>query len=442
MNNNGKNLLDKISDLDPKLITDADKKPHRKSKLFIGLTSGMATVAAAAMIAVAAGHVPVQDPPVVDISDPISSGTSTPGISDSDSNSDIDSGSNSTQDPPSIYEKYKDLPKISANNMELGAMGGGNTEYLNYTDLEKRSPWNGKELETMPVYISHSAEIPDLDKMYARVKEIAAALGISANQLEITDTYEDMSESIEQMRKMGKEAGATDEEIEEVINRMIHGVMSSVAINAEGGGVNIWLDTAYSAQIRFDEPIELPEEYNFTNSATAEERAEALGYLASRYKELTGYSDPMPGKNESDGSYIYEANGDLTQQIVNYWINTTQFQINKETGKLGVIWIYTYAGCEKLADYPILTAEQAEAILKSDKYSDRDRMPADAKIVKTDLVYRNAPGFTAVMPYYEFYVEIENEPILGNELTCDVYSIAAVPEEFIDIDTADYGARA
>lgn len=456
MNNNGKKLLDKMSEADPKLIADAYKKPHRKSRLFIGLTSGMATVAAAAMIAVAAGQSPAPNPPVVD--DPISSsGTSTPGTSDSntDSNSNISNNNSSdtssteapvVNDPPALdFSKYKDLPKISVNDIALNGMGGGSTTHLNYADLEIRSPWNGEELETMPVYISGSTEIPDLDKMYARVKEIAAALGISADKLEMTDNYsghEDLSSSIEYQRELGKQAGATDEEIEEVINRMIRSIMSMVSVEAYADGVHIHLDSAYAAQIRFDEDIELPEGYNFTNSATDKERAEALDYLADRYKELTGYGDPMPGQYESGGGYVYDTDGDLTQQIVNYWINTTQFQINEETGKLGVIWVYTDAGCEKLADYPILTAAQAEAILKSNKYSDRDRMPADAKIVKTDLVYSNNAGSTAVMPYYKFYVEIENNPVFGNELTCDVYSIAAVPEEFIDIDATDYGVRA
>lgn len=448
MNNNGRNLLDKMSEADPKLIADAYKKPHRKSRLFIGLTSGMATVAAAAMIAVAAGQSPAPNPPVVN--DPISSsGTSTPGTGDSNSNISNNSGTSSTQapvvnDPPELdFSKYKDLPKISVNDIDLSAMGGGSTTHLNYADLEIRSPWNGEELETMPVYMSGSTEIPDIDKMYARVKEVAAALGISADKLEITDNYsghEDLSSSIEYQRELGKQAGATDEEIEEVINRMIRSIMSMVSVEAYADGITIQLDSAYCAYIRFDEGIELPEGYNFTSSATAEERAEALSYLADRYKELIGYTDPTPGQNEFEGS-LYDADGDLTQQIVNYWINTTQFRIGN-SGKLQVIRICTDDGCKKLADYPVLTAAQAEAILKSSRYSDRDRMPSDAKIVKTDLVYSNNPGSTAVMPYYEFYVEIENNPVFGNELTCDVYTIAAVPEEFIDVDTADYGVRA
>ncbi|MDE7228858.1 MAG: hypothetical protein K2N56_00125 [Oscillospiraceae bacterium] len=441
MNMNGNKLLDKISDLDPKLIEGAEKKTHRSKRgLFVGLTSGMATVAAAAVIAVTAANTQVQQPPVVITSDPVVSGSN--------------SGSTSTQDPPVIdntpkdppaldFSKYKDLPKISdITNYGNSAMGGGKTQLsVNNEELENRSPWNGKALETMPVYMSSSTETPDLDKMYARVKEIAAALGISEDKLEITDSYEDLTSSIENQIKMAEEMNAPKEEIEEVLNRMIRGTMSSVYVSANADGIKIELNTAYGAWIRFDKPIDLPEGYNFTNSATSEERAEALSYLAEKYKGLIGYSDPKPGKIEREGSNVYDTAGDITQQIVNYWINTTQFRINKDN-KLDTIWIFTDAACEKLADYPILTAAQAEEILKSNKYSDLLRMPVDAKIVKTDLVYRNVPGSTAVIPYYEFYVEIDNEPNFGKDLTCDVYTIEAVPEEFIDIETVDYGAHA
>ena len=460
MNNNGKKLLDKLSELDPELITNADKKPIKRSGMIIGFTTGMAAVAAAAIIAVAANNIPERVPPIAATSEPVSSST---GTGTSDTNSSTESPAQSTvsvptvsdpvtapettapADPPQLdFSKYKDLPKIS--DADYGVRGSGGTcatDWLYSWELEDTSPWKGAELETMPVYMSSSTEIPDLEKMYARVKEIAAALGISADELKITDDYMDMADTVERHRKIMEEAGASEEEIEELLNHIMRSSMSQVYVQAENDKVRISLNMNCSVQILFNEPVELPEGYNFSNNATADEKAAALGYLADKYKALTGYGAPLAVRSGGNyGSYIYETDGDLTREIVNYWINNTQFHIDEESGKLSVIWIYTDGALEKLADYPILTAAQAEAILKSNKYSDDNRMPADTKIVKTELMYFNASGATVVMPYYKFYVETDQYPLNDYDVVCDVYTIAAVPEEFIDMETKDYGVRA
>ncbi|MGN0683421.1 MAG: hypothetical protein ACI4JY_07045, partial [Oscillospiraceae bacterium] len=60
---NGKQLLDKISDIDPRLIEDAEKISHKKNRLLIGIAPIAATAAAAALIAVVIGHSSTQKPP-------------------------------------------------------------------------------------------------------------------------------------------------------------------------------------------------------------------------------------------------------------------------------------------------------------------------------------------------------------------------------------------
>ncbi len=456
---NGKDLLDKMSDVDPKLIEDADKTPRRSRKWFIGITSGAATIAAAALITVTIGNNAAQKPPVIDTSDP----TSSVPVTSSDI---VSSGNTSAQDPTVIdttpqdppkldFSKYKDLPKISYSDNSVTGMGGGEylgakdgvvvqKDYLNYSELEQVSPWKGAALETMPVYMSHSTDLNiDLDKMYARAREAAAALGIPEDSLELTDNYERLAETIETNRKMAKDAGATDEEIDEMINRIIRSVRSMTYVEAIGGGVRIQVDTSFGTYIVPDEPVKLPDGYNFTKSATDEEKAALVEYFADKYKEILNFSKPTLGRINADGIHIYDSDCDLTQQIVNYWINSACFgEDHEKAGELSRMWFDTDDNCEKLGDYPILTAEQAEAILKSNKFDDKMRMPADAKILKTDMVYKNLSGYTAVMPYYEFYVETDDEPLFEADIVCTVYTIPAVPEEFIDMETTDYGVRA
>lgn len=459
---NGKNLLDKMSNVDPKLIEDADKKPRRSKKLFIGITSGAAAAAAAALIAVTVGNNAGQKPPIIDTSGSTSSTpvTNSDIVSSGDtSTQDPTVADNTPQDPPVLdFSKYKDLPKITIGDYSVTGMAGGavlgkkdgvvvQQDFLDYSDLEQLSPWKGAELETMPVFMSHSTDLDvDLDKMYALAREAAAVLGIPEDSLEFTDNYHSMEETIEKHRQLAKENGATEEEIEDTINRMVRSVMSMTTVYAKNEDVLISVNTAFSIYVNFKGStgsIKLPDEYNFTESATDEEKAALVEYFADKYKDILNYSKPTLGKVNDDGIHIYDSDCDLTQQIVNYWMNYACFDEHSEnTGELCRMWINTDDACEKLGDYPILTAEQAEAILKSNKFDDEMRMPADAKILKIDMEYENLAGSTGVLPYYKFYVETDDEPYDFAELVCNVYSIPAVPEEFIDMDTTEYGVRA
>ncbi len=447
---NGKDLLDKMSDVDPKLIEDADKTPRRGKRRFIGITSGAATIAAAALIAVAIGNNAAQKPPIVDTSDPASSVP----VSSSDI---VSSGNTSEQKPPEFdFSKYKDLPKISYGSPIVGGMGGEDfigakdglrvdKGYFNYSDLEQVSPWKGAVLETMPVYMSHSTD-PNLgvEKMYARAREVAAVLGIPEDSLKFSDSYENMTETLEKHRQLARDHGATEDEIDDMIKNIIRGIMSQTYVKAENDDVRISVDTALHTYVYFQGgSIKLPDGYNFTESATDEEKAALVEYFADKYKGALNFSKPTLGRIDADGFHIYDSDCDLTQQIVNYWINSACFDEHWENiGELSRMWFDTDDNCEKLGDYPILTAEQAEAILKSNKFDEEMRMPADAKILKTDMVYKNLAGSTGVMPYYEFYVETNDKTYDFAELVCNVYTIPAVPEEFIDMETTDYDVRA
>lgn len=454
MNMNGNKLLDKISDLDPKLIEDAEKKTHRSKRgLFVGLTSGMATVAAAAVIAVTAANARVQQPPVVISSDPVVSGS--------------DSGGTSTQDPPVIdntpkdppaldFSKYKDLPKISSNDSGITASGGSgkypgnfNTESL----LKNFSPWNEDlALETLPVYMSNSND-PDIDKMKQKLLSAAGALGYSENELELE--LPDMSH--DGYRKMLEEQGISPEEIDAEIERVSKITNHMAEITAKADGIKFSIRTDFTIEIKFDEALILPEEYNISDNASEEERTAAMNYLYDKYKALVNYSKPE--YNGSTGFYDADCSDD--EQIVNYFLNHIEFKnsdlsarsdqgriepLGIQPGRLESIKIYSTDGCDMFGDYPILTPGQAVEILKSNRYSDEDRMPADANIICTTLQYRNDPGVTGIIPFYTFYVatdEIPDEiPGMGFDIKCVTYGIPAVPEEFIDIDTEDHGIRA
>lgn len=413
---NGKDLLDKLSDVDPKLIEDADKMPRRSRRWFIGITSGAATIAAAALIAVAIGNNAAQKPPIVDTSDP---GTSSVPVTSSDV---ISSGNTSEQEPPELdFSKYKDLPKITSVDYSGTAMGSPGIT------IAAGSPWKGAVLETMPVYMSSATEL-DLEDMYEYMRSVAAAFGISEDKLEITHTgYPEKGDETDvSHRKLMEENGVPEEEIIRELDRIRRNRMHSTEVVGRADDIEFHLRSNYMMEIIFTTPVELPEEYNFSKDASPEEKEKVMLFLTEKYGKVLGYNKPTL-KNDPETFEVYDSEGDLEQQIVNYWLNTAEFsEDNDEPGKLKSIVINSLAGCKKFGDYPILTPEQAAAILKATKYNDTKKMPLDAKILSVELVYHNRLGSTGVIPYYEFVIKSDEEPEDNG-----LYTIPAVPEEFL-----------
>ena len=107
-----------------------------------------------------------------------------------------------------------------------------------------------------------------------------------------------------------------------------------------------------------------------------------------------------------------------------------------------ILRINSMDNLEKLGDYPIYTAQQALWVLSSDSVPEEVRIPKDAKIVKVELEYSNLSGLTAVIPYYEFVVETDEISEYTGETEYAYYRMPAVPEQFLDMEIEDYGARA
>lgn len=446
---NGKNLLDRMSDVDPKLIADAEKKPLKKRGLFIGITSGMATVAAAAAVALAVGTKPVEKPPV------ISGTTDIPGSSVVDSSSTSSTSSTNsdtwdilTSDP---FADYAELPKISSG--DYSTRGGSSVvniglcvlrRSLKLSEFERHSPWSEEaEPKTLPVYISSSAE-PDIEQMRDYVKTAAAALGIAEDELEFTDNSSDGEN--ESYRQLLEDMGIPEDEIERELTRVRRISMSMTTVSGKADGVSFYLSSNYTLDVEFDDPIKLPDGCRLGSGATESEDIAAVNYLADKFKDLLGYEKPLIARCGDFDEYnygVYESAGNLETQIVNYSIKHADFIENfDDTTEMKKVRIYSAENCEKFGDYPLLTAQLAEGILRSEITPDEYRLPEEATIVKTDIVYDNIAGFTAVIPYYEFYVEVDETPNPGYDAVYDIYRIAAIPEQFIDMENEDYSVRA
>lgn len=462
---NGKELLDKMSEVDPKLIEDADKKPRKKRALFIGAASGMATVAAALAIAAVISRGPIEKPAVATSSDAVSdvSGTSEPSVSStptSDPDTSVpDNGSILTPEPveSGAFDEYSSLSLITSKNYVSGGMGGGNlyttglfTRLTNRADIdpELHSPWSvDAELKTMPVYLSKSID-PDLERMRERVKAVAAMLGVAEDELTIREEFGHLLEgSFEDLRKYMEDDGIPEDEIEREINRLRCSMNANGSVGGDASELRIYMYTNDQITVYFNEPyVELPDGCSLKLEATADEYRAAVEYLAEKYKNLLGYEKPTiirDGVREND-FVVCEGAGDLETQIINYWMNRADFVAAWEApgDKMHMMRLDSMGNLEKLGDYPIYTPQQALYVLSSDDIPEECRLPANAEVVKADLVYSNYPGYTAVIPYYEFYVKSSRVPADENDTGYDLYRIPAVPEQFIDVEIEDYGARA
>ena len=107
---------------------------------------------------------------------------------------------------------------------------------------------------------------------------------------------------------------------------------------------------------------------------------------------------------------FYCAEGDDTQKIINYNFNKIYFSPD-DSGRLFFIRIDRANLSDKVGDYPIITVEKAEELLKAGKYvtSMPHTFNGEENIAKVELIYRNAPWDKYYMPYYRFYVETPYE---------------------------------
>lgn len=484
---NGKELLDKMSEVDPKLIEGAYKdaeKPKSKRALFIGLGSGMAAVAAALAVVIGVKAGLANKDAVGTAVSGENYSTAANGIdnlpatngNDGTENTSADKGgidnsepaSISTQAPETVYDmkpeavldgafaEYGTLPKVSNKDYGVHGTGAGWTEVGLYSvyegeapkTLETFSPWSvATHFTTLPVFLSNSTT-PDIEEMTERIINAAAALGIPESELEIKNRGINGVGDLSSYRKILEDNGLSEEEIEAEIDRVSRYSGAQTSIEGSSSSVTICAYTDGSLWFRFKEPYpELPEGYNLDLDNPSPEVLEAtFAYLAEEYKELLGYQNPKVARCEGNFEYeycVYEAEGDSESHLLNYRLKYAEFLPNWDNPpEISMLRVHTLDNLEKLGDYPVYTAQQALWVMQSDRVPEEVRIPKGAEIVKVELEYDNRVGYTAVIPYYEFIVKTDEIDEYSGDLIYRHYRLPAVPEQFLDMTIEDYGVRA
>lgn len=114
-----------------------------------------------------------------------------------------------------------------------------------------------------------------------------------------------------------------------------------------------------TAKITFDPAVTLP---NYDDIASVAE------YLKEAYKDLLGMDNPQISISLGNHNIkFYNAADNVVEQIINYNFNRTVFYCD-DNGDLYIARIYQPDLSEKVADYPIISTEEAKGLLLNGNY--------------------------------------------------------------------------
>lgn len=163
--------------------------------------------------------------------------------------------------------------------------------------------------------------------------------------------------------------------------------------------------------------------------------------LLAEYRDLMNFANPQicitGGYYNIDGEQSYdiafvETGGTQTEELLEFFFHGAEFACN-EDGEPRIIRLRCTDLSDKVGDYPIITAQQAQAQLVAGHYisSCGWEMPGEAYIRKVELVYRAGEYDEYFMPYYRFYVELLEEAPVEGCMHLAAYYVPAVAEEYL-----------
>ena len=352
-------------------------------------------------------------------------------------------------DQPLLATEQDSLPMLAVSEESGDGMGFEGYMAFEISEIVNDNPWTETmEISTLPVYqnlLSSDEDYhglgADLEKMKELLLNVASRLDLDVDNLEITDNTPDE----ETQAAITEKFAQTGENVPE-------GYFSPTAVMIEDNGIKVEVDQQLTAKISFDPAVTLPDEYNFTHYATYEQVAAVAEYLKENYHGLIGMDNPQANifggdysllfgedvdtygaqQAQSYGIEFYDASGDNTNQIINYNFTRVAFY-NDDDGKLFLARVFQPDLSEKVGDYPIITADEAKALLGNGNYitSVPVELPGLEYVAKVELIYRTGGMEQFFMPYYRFYVELPDMERDNGLKTFGAYYVPAVEGTYI-----------
>lgn len=222
---------------------------------------------------------------------------------------------------------------------------------------------------------------------------------------------------------------------------------TAAAMSAYAAGVQLCARAGGSLEVWFDEPVVLPEEIHFSNSAEPENAEKTAAYLAGRYSTLLGFETPVPDLRCDYNIYgnrlwtwsVYDGAGMEEEQFLGRNFSNAVFYPD-ETGALVGLRCFRRLSCaEKIGDYPLISEEEARTLLAAGRYQTTCPEPfaGTEAIGGVELVYSCSGADETFLPYYRFWArlpqtEAETEILADGLQIYGAYDVPAVSDAYLD----------
>ena len=299
-------------------------------------------------------------------------------------------------------ETINGLPVLTLDAPYNYGIGSGPDPYAHFSST---NPWNENlELETLPVFknLAYYKDGPAVYFSEKQMKKIAKEVMdyFGGELVEEKTWYLESYEGHIDSSKMAKLGSAKEYHAETTVG--------TIRVNSDG----TWA-------MDMDPYLSLPEEYDYTAeyehiecpSYDQEEVTRSSHYIYQQYFSDLFKFDEIGIRREA----IYDASGDIVQDIVNYNLQLVKYAIYK--GGISNLYYTNCLACaEKVGDYPIISVEEAKELLLSGYYSKRGEdgntqvdpaLPADTVIRDVTLTYSITDNY--YVPYYRFEIDNSQE---------------------------------
>ncbi len=267
---------------------------------------------------------------------------------------------------------------------------------------------------SMQAYFAYSADELIFSNPYSK-DNTPESLPVYSNSVYTEDGNPDYN--AEQMKNILLEYAAklginmAEKDIEETVYDSFYGYY------IEHKNIRIDLNTYMMLNVEIRGEDVLPSGYTLDSYASFDELKKTAEYLKDKYADFLGMSKPVADISLGDYDVygrrnfslsFYDGAGNAEKQIKSYNFGKVHFWID-ENGNLHIS-----RSCKKdeiIGVYPIITEDEALNLLLEGKYvtSVCTEFGGREKIKKVELVYHVSALSELFVPYYRFYVEIENE---------------------------------
>lgn len=301
------------------------------------------------------------------------------------------------------------LPMLSITGYQDG-MGYGGLMAYDISEIVNDNPWTpDAEISTLPVYKNVRLYSSDNQITESDVEDLENLLITIAERLGLNIDRSDIIRNIPEY---------TTEPIAQ-------GYFNDGSVSAEADGVRISVDLKMNVSV---------------TGLKDEEECLKLLPMENPTTNTHGGSYNYDGERSELGSYLYDASGDLTEQIINFNFYKLSFEALSEEDALVLGWSGWGAYLtlpdlsEKVGDYPIVSIEEATELLMDGNYitTTESQIPGEEYIAKVELIYRTGLSMEEYyMPYYLFYVEIPDDARDNGLKSYSTYYVPAVEQQYI-----------